>query len=404
MLRLRDSSGISSQPYIVTTAFLAMMAIVGFALYGLPFFYDQWIDTFGWSRVTVTSGNAFSKLLVAPLFGFIAGWIIDKYGPRRIMLAGILMAGGALIGLGLMNALWMFYFFYFFNALGYIFGGPLPCQVLISRWFGKNRGKAMGIAYIGIGTGGFIVFQIAAYLINNLGWRLALIFIGLLMILISFPFAFFIKEPPNTPVQEVKDKSSVPIKDVLKNPHFYLLALGSMCSIAAVGGTNQHLKLYLRDLHYTQVQAANVASLVLFSSIAGRLFVGWLADVLPRKYVMIIVYMIVATAIPLLLVPDFPGRIYLFAVFFGIGLGGDYMIIPLMAGDLFGVKVLGRVMGIVLVADGIAESLSPMMVGALYNKLAEGYILGFSVLILIALTGAFFVSFLPKHKKEYSTE
>ncbi|MGB4293796.1 MAG: MFS transporter, partial [Bacteroidales bacterium] len=259
-------------------------------------------------------------------------------------------------------------------------------------------------AYIGIGTGGFIVFQIAAYLINNLGWRLALICIGLLMILISFPFAFFIKEPPNTTIQERKDKSSVPIKDVLKNPHFYLLALGSMCSIAAVGGTNQHLKLYLRDLHYSQVQAANVASLVLFSSIAGRLFVGWLADVLPRKYVMIIVYMIVATAIPLLLVPEFPGRIYLFAVFFGIGLGGDYMIIPLMAGDLFGVKVLGRVMGVVLVADGIAESLSPMMVGALYNKLAEGYTLGFLVLIIIALTGAFFVSFLPKHKKEYSTE
>jgi len=111
MLKTSDSHGKSSQPYIVTTAFLAMMAIVGFALYGLPFFYDQWIDEFHWSRVTVTSGNAFSKLLVAPLFGFIAGWIIDKYGPRRVMLAGILMAGGALIGLGLMSSLWMFYFF-----------------------------------------------------------------------------------------------------------------------------------------------------------------------------------------------------------------------------------------------------------------------------------------------------
>jgi len=404
MIRSGNSSGISSQPYVVTTAFLAMMAIVGFALYGLPFFYDQWIDEFGWSRVTVTSGNAFSKLIVAPLFGFIAGWIIDKYGPRQVMLAGILMAGGALIGLGLMNTLWMFYFFYFFNALGYIFGGPLPCQVLISRWFGKNRGKAMGIAYIGIGTGGFIVFQIAALLINNLGWRMALISIGMLMILISFPFTFFIKEPKSSPVSETKVKSSVPIKDILKSPHFYLLALGSMCSIAAVGGTNQHLKLYLRDLQYTQAQAANVASLVLFSSIAGRLLVGWLADILPRKYVMIIVYMIVATAIPLLLLPDFPGRIYLFAVIFGIGLGGDYMIIPLMAGDLFGVKVLGRVMGIVLVADGIAESLSPMMVGALYNQLAKGYTLGFSVLILIALTGAILISFLPKRKIEYVTE
>ncbi|HPC99530.1 MAG TPA: MFS transporter [Bacteroidales bacterium] len=399
-----DSSGKSSQPYIVTTAFLAMMAIVGFALYGLPFFYDQWIDEFHWSRVTVTSGNAFSKLLVAPLFGFIAGWIIDKYGPRRVMLAGILMAGGALIGLGLMSSLWMFYFFYFFNALGYIFGGPLPCQVLISRWFGKNRGKAMGIAYIGIGTGGFIVFQIAAYLITNLGWRTALTCIGIVMILISFPFAFFIREPGKSAVTETKEKTSVPVKDVLKNPHFYLLALGSMCSIAAVGGTNQHLKLYLRDLQFSQVQAANVSSLVLFSSIAGRLLVGWLADLFPRKNVMIFVYLVVASAIPLLLVPDFPGRIYLFAVIFGIGLGGDYMIIPLMAGDLFGVKVLGRVMGIVLVADGIAESLSPMMVGALYNKLADGYALGFSVLICIALTGAFFVSFLPKNKKEYYTE
>jgi len=118
---------------------------------------------------------------------------------------------------------------------------------------------------------------------------------------------------------------------------------------------------------------------------------------------MIFVYMVVASAIPLLLVPDFPGRIYLFAVVFGIGLGGDYMIIPLMAGDLFGVKVLGRVMGIVLVADGIAESLSPMMVGALYGKLAGGYTLGFSVLILIALFGAVMISLLPKKMKEYVT-
>mgnify|MGYP005834611853 CR=1 FL=1 len=404
MIKLKDSSGISSQPYVVATAFLAMMAIVGFALYGLPFFYDQWINEFGWSRVTVTSGNAISKLIVAPLFGFIAGWVIDKYGPRRVMLAGILMAGGALIGLGLMNALWMFYFFYFFNALGYLFGGPLPCQVLISRWFGKNRGKAMGIAYIGIGTGGFIVFQLAAYLINNFGWRLALSCIGIVMILVALPFVFFIKEPADKPSEKVKEKSTVPVSQVLKNPHFYLLALGSMCSIAAVGGTNQHLKLYLRDMQFSQTQSANVASLVLFSSIAGRLFVGWLADLLPRKYVMIIVYMIVASAIPLLLVPDFPGRIYLFAVIFGIGLGGDYMIIPLMAGDMFGVKVLGRVMGIVLVADGIAESLSPMMVGALYNQASKSYTLGFTLLIAIALAGALFISFLPRKKKEYATE
>ena len=150
-----ESSGIrGSKPYVIATAFFALLAIVGFALYGLPFFYDFFVKEFGWSRTVVTSGNALGKLIIAPLFGFLAGWLIDRYGPRKLMLAGSLLAGSALIGLSMMNNLGMFYFFYILNALGYVFGGPLPCQVLISRWFEKNRGKAMGIAYLGIGTGG----------------------------------------------------------------------------------------------------------------------------------------------------------------------------------------------------------------------------------------------------------
>jgi len=171
-----------------------------------------------------------------------------------------------------------------------------------------------------------------------------------------------------------------------------------MCSIAAVGGTNQHLKLYLRELNFSQEQARNVVSLVLFSSLAGRLLIGWLADIFSRKYVMILTYLIVASAIPFLLLPEFTGRIYIFAVIFGIGLGGDYMIIPLLAGDLFGVKALGRVMGIVIVADGMAEASSPMMVGAMTDSTGN-YVLGFSILITVALAGAVIVSFLPKTKQ-----
>jgi MFS family permease len=293
----------------------------------------------------------------------------------------------------------MFYFFYFFNALGYVFGGPLPCQVLISRWFDKNRGKAMGIAYLGIGTGGALVPLISAGLEKNFGWHYALCGLGLLVILIAFPMSSFIKESSSESTISVKKEAVVPIRNILKCTNFYLLAIGSMCSIAAVGGTNQHLKLYLRDLNFTQSQAAHVMSLVLLSSLAGRVLIGWLADLFPRKYIMILIYGIVASAIPLLLFPYFPGRIYIFAVIFGIGLGGDYMIIPLMAGDLFGVRALGRIMGIILVADGMAESLSPMMVGALYNNISKSYATGFIILTCIAIAGAFIVSFLPKKGK-----
>ena len=70
---------------------------------------------FGWSRSVVTSGNALGKLLVAPLFGFLAGWLIDSYGPRKLMLTGALFAGTALIGLSLSDSLGMFYLFYVFK-------------------------------------------------------------------------------------------------------------------------------------------------------------------------------------------------------------------------------------------------------------------------------------------------
>lgn len=389
----------SSQTYVIATAFLSLLAIVGFSLYGLPFFYDFFIKEFGWSRTVVTSGNALGKILVAPLFGFLAGWIIDRYGPRRMLMAGALMTGSALIGLSFMNSLGMFYMFYVFIALGYVFGGPLPCQVLISRWFTKNRGKAMGIAYLGIGTGGALVPLIAAGLEKNVGWHLALMFLGFLVIVIALPLSFFLKASSLKQNVEKSTESVVSIKDILRNRNFYLLAFGSMCSIGAVGGINQHLKLYLRDLSFTQAQAAQIMSLVLFMSLGGRVLMGMLADLIRRKYVMILIYLIVGFSIPLLLMPDFPGRIYIFAVIFGIGLGGDYMIIPLMAGDLFGVRTLGRVMGIILVADGLAESLTPMLVGALYNDVTKSYSLGFTVLICVALSGALIVSFLQKDKQ-----
>jgi MFS family permease len=388
----------SSQTYILITAFMALFAIVGFALYGLPFFYDFMTKEYGWSRAVVTSGNAVGKLLVAPVFGFFAGWLIDRYGPRSLMMTGAFFTGTALIGLSLIESLPMFYLFYVFNAMGYVFGGPLPCQVLISRWFDKNRGKAMGIAYLGIGTGGALVPLISAGLEKNIGWHMALTTLGILVILIAFPMAFFIKDKKGEPTEKKQDVPLVPIRTILLNRNFYLLAIGSMCSIGAVGGIMQHIKLYLRDLNFTQSDAAQIMSFVLFASLAGRVLMGFLADLINRKYVMILIYLIVASAIPLLLLPDFPGRIYIFAVIFGIGLGGDYMIIPLIAGDLFGLRALGRTMGIILVADGIAEALFPMLVGRLYD-VSNSYTTGFIVLIVLATFGALIVSFLPKTKQ-----
>ncbi|MEJ0102661.1 MAG: MFS transporter [Bacteroidota bacterium] len=386
----------SGQIKVAATGFLSLFSLVGIMFYGLPFFYDFWFKEFGWSRATITSGNAFAKIFVG-LLGFFAGWLIDRYGPRRLMLAGILMGGIALIGLSTVTALWQFYLFYVFNALGYMCGGPLPNQVLTARWFNKSRGKAMGFAYLGIGVGGMLVPQIAKWLNVHFGWHQALMILGILMIAIAFPMAWIVKENPDAVSKQINPEApKVPLKSMLKSRAFYLLMIGSMCSIGAVSGTSQNLKLFFSiDLKYTQSEAANVISLVLLASILGRLLMGWLADKFPKKYVMILIYTFVACSIPLLYFASSPGIIYLFAFIFGIGLGGDYMIIPLMAAELFGVRVMGRIMGLVLTADGIAEALSPMLVGWLRDR-GGSYANGFTALILLAVIGIIAVAMLPR--------
>jgi sugar phosphate permease len=392
----RGASG-AGGALVTATAFFALFSVVGLALYGLPLYYDHMVTEFGWSRQRVTSGNALSKLVIGPIFGFGAGWIVDRFGPRRLMMIGIVMAGVALIGLGAISALWMFYAFYLLNAIGYVCGGPLPNQVLISRWFTKTRGRQMGIAYLGIGVGGAIVPLLAVWLTSHLGWRMSLQVVGVLIVVIALPLAYFVKEnPPNTGPSTGPERKIVPsIRSVLRNPAFYLLALGSMCSIAAVGGTNQHLKLFLSlDRGYSQQDAARVISLVLACSIVGRLLMGWLADRWQKKSVMLLIYLLVAASIPLLVASGTRTPMYLFAVVFGIALGGEYMIIPLMAGELFGVHVLGRVLGIVLTADGVAEATAPMFVGYLRDTLLT-YNVGFYTLVGAALLGAAAIALLP---------
>lgn len=384
---------------VAATGFLSLFSLVGIMFYGLPFFYDFWVTDFGWTRAQVTSGNALAKLIVGPLFGFLAGWIIDRFGPRRLMLAGIVMGGVALIGLSRMTSLWQFYVFYLFNALGYMCGGPLPNQVLVSRWFTKARGKAMGIIYLGIGVGGMLVPQIARGLTSSFGWRDALMALGILMIAVAFPMAWFVKENPEAVTLKTKqEETKTPFGTILKSWPFYLLVIGSMCSIGAVAGTTQNIKLFLSiDLKYSQEQAANVLSIILASSIIGRLLMGWLADKTQKKYVMILIYSLVALSIPLLYFSETPGVIYVFAFIFGVALGGDYMIIPLMAAELFGVKVMGRVMGLVITVDGLAEALAPMLAAWLRDKTGS-YANGFAALIILAVIGTVAVIMLPRKK------
>jgi len=408
--------------WIAAASFIFMGMTTGFVFYGLPFFYDHYVNTFGWNRATVTSANAIAKIIGGPIFGILAGWAIDRFSPKRVMIVGTIFVSSTLVGLSSMTSLWMFYFFYFLNALGYVTAGPLPNQVLLSYWFNRLRGRMMGIAYVGIGVGGAIVPFLASSFTANYGWRWSLRLIGLMILAVLLPIAIFIikskpadvgqlpdGESPDdhlSPVRQTAktcDEAPVPLSFALKTPAFWLIAIGSLFSIASVGGANQHLKLFFsKDIlshlstNESEPMIAPIISLVLISSIAARLLMGYLADKFTKKYVMLIAYFATAASIPILFTVsrDNLNTAYLFAIFFGFSMGADYMLIPLIVADCFGVKSLGRLMGIIITADSMGEAISPWIVGHIYD-ITGSYNWGFGLLTSMALLGALAIVFIP---------
>jgi predicted MFS family arabinose efflux permease len=291
-----------------------------------------------------------------------------------------------------------------------VLAGPLPNQVLLSRAFHSKRGRALGIAYLGIGIGGFAAPHVSKALIDAFGWRHALQALGGLVVLVALPLVLRLKsgllpsragaagELARDTAHAASSGAGSSLAGLLGTRHFHLLAFGSMASIGAVGGAFQNLKLLLSiDQHRSQEEATWIMSLILATSLVGRVVAGELADRWGPKRVMLLVYSLVTAALLILALGSSGSGIYAFVLVFGLGLGGEYLIIPLVAAELFGAAVLGRVLGIILTADGVAEAVVPMAVATLRDATGT-YTTSFVLLALLAALGAVAIAFLPDPK------
>jgi MFS family permease len=386
----------SNGPRLIATSFMSLFAIVGLTLYGLPLYYPKFMTDLGWTRGEVTFGNMLGKLAVGPLVGFLVGWLIERRGPRGPLIAGLLVAGGAVTLLGSANVYWIFLACYCLNALGYVLAGPLPNQVLLSNNFQAQRGRAMGIAYLGIGIGAFFVPQLTKHLQAEFGWRSALHILGPVIVLCGMPLVLMLRPDEVRPPSPKGPQAS--LREVLRSPSFYLVALGSFASVGAVGAVMQHLMVFMTiDQGRNQAQALDVMSWIAAASLLGRFGAGWLADRLGPKRVMLLVYLLVAAGAGLLAQGASGPSIYVFAVVFGLGLGGEYMIIPLMAGQLFGIGVLGRVMGMIVTIDGVAEASIPYLVARMHTW-TSSYDQGFQFVLALAVFGFVAILITPARK------
>jgi MFS family permease len=400
--------------WITVFAFLTFGIAVGIPYYGGPFFYDYYEKSFGWSRPEITFGFP----LAATLTLWVGPLVVPRFSPRWLIVAGTGLTALAFLGFSRMNgSIPVYYSLWFLYIVGYIFSGPIAHQVIVSQWFKRRRGFAMAIVYLGVGVfGGISAKFIAKPLTEAFGdYRMALVGFAACFLL-AWPIAIFgLKDRPSD-VGQHPDGAPLPPSDakieprpfsyLMRQKSFWLLLIGSVCSIGSIGSINQHMKFVFKEQGYADQQRldalfSDATLYILFASIGGRLFMGWLADRYNKKYVMVGTYALVAATIPLLLLVK-PGEemmIFVFSILFGFGMGADYMLIPLMAAETFGVNSLARAMSIILPADTLGQTWFPFIIAKL--RVAFGsYGPALNVVFALAVIGTIAILLLPNNRKD----
>lgn len=395
--------------WIVVAACLTFGISVGLPYYNMPFFYDYYKNAFHWQLHDITLGFPLAALLTL----WVGPVLVPRFSPRKLIVIGTGLTLLAFVGFSQMTGnINVYYFLWFLYTFGYILSGPIPHQIVVSQWFRRNRGSAMGIVYVGVGLVGALTSKhLVPPLTNAFGFRTALLVIGLVM-LVAWPIALFVMKDKPSDMSQFPDGDLGPHEDsriesrsfsyLLRQSSFWLLLIGSLCSIGAIGAINQHMKLVFADQGFTNQTQLNAEwgtaqSWILWSSIVGRLLIGRFADTLPMKWVMTATYFIVAASIPLLLSVKPSGTPYVFAIVFGFAMGADYMLIPLMAAKQFGVNSLARAMAVILPVNTIGQTWVPLGVSFLREEFGS-YAVPMEFVLGLAAVGAVAILLLPRDK------
>lgn len=399
--------------WIAVASFFTFGIAVGLPYYNIPFFYDYFQKTFHWFRADITLGFPLATLLTL----WVGPLIIPRFSPRRLIMVGTALTGLAFLGFSRMSgSLTVYYGLWVLYAVGYFLSGPIPHQILISHWFRRKRGIAMGTVYVGVGVLAAVGNLFVPRLTQRFGFQAVLLLIGTCMVL-AWPVALFIMRDKPSDMGQFADGDSVAnadskreaatFRELLTSGPFWLLLIGSLCSIGSIGAVNAHMKFIFSDAGFREQKLLDetwslAATIISIVSVVGRLSIGHLSDIFSKKSVMTVTYFVVAASIPMLLTVVPPSRPYLFAIVFGFAMGADYMLIPLMAAEQFGVNSLARAMAIILPVNTIGQTWCPQLVSILRADFGT-YVPPMEVVFGIAMIGAIAILALPRHPRTYAT-
>ena len=369
---------------------LAYAASNGILLSALPLFYPSLIDEFGWTESQVTQPAALSFLATA-IFSLFVGFLVDKFKPRILMIAGSAVYVCVLVVLSSITTLTQMSALYVGISVALSLNGILPSMVVASRWFAKYRGVAVGIPLMSSSLGGAIMPPIIAPVIEAEGWRVAcMVVAGIGLFMMVLPCIFLVRNDPSEAQTvpdgrsfemdesqpEVKGKlAGISVRDAMKSPMFYLLAFATGVMWFCITGVVQHQSIYLvRDVGISLKDFSNALVLYFVSSVIGKFLFGWLSDHFDKASIMMLAT--VNLTVGLVLFSMIKGgstfSLWAYAVVYGIGFSGAFTMIQLMIADLFAGPTYGSILGIFVFIDTLAGAVGIVALGWIKGA-AESY-------------------------------
>jgi len=396
--------------WIVVAAFLNLFFIVGILFYGFPVFYPYFVEALGFTRAQVTQGFLIGFLFAGLPFGILAGTLIDRIGARVVILAGVGLVGLSLLLMGSMHRFWQFEILCVVEVIGYVLAGPIANQVLVSRWFGRRRGRAMGYAYLGLGLGGVAAPMLVNFLARSVGWRQGLELLGTFIMLVLFPIGIWVirsspgerEVEPAALAEELRPQgnssasmaTSAGVSVAVRSLPFWLILGGATLAIGAIGAVIQHFILFLKDSGFSSTAASKYSTILLTASLGGRVLVGYMADRFRKSHLMALFYFAIGASVFLLAYPRSSMVLGGFAVLFGFAMGADYMLIPLVTAECFGTAALGKLLALIIMGYSIGQWATPWFVGKMFDA-QHSYDLAWRIVAVLGIAGAAAICAIP---------
>jgi len=389
---------------VVLAACLGVMAGFGsLFVYTFSVFVKPLATEFGWTREAISSGFAIAAVTLGFVSPLLGRWI-DRFGPRRIILACMTIYACALASLAfLRSGIWQFYVTCL--VLGLVGNGAahLAYSRSISTWFERRLGLALAFVMVGAGLGAMTLPVVAQSIISRWGWRAAYGSLAGLALLLGLPLSWrYIRERGTTaPTSAPVVRSGVTWQKGLRSFAFWIVTAILFVSSISMNGAITHLSALLTDRGITSTDAALCASVLGGSSLLGRIVVGWLLDRFFGPHVALGINLLTALGIFLLARVDSFAAGCLAAALIGVGAGGEAATTPYLLTRYFGLRAFSTLYGLTWTFYAAAGAIGPVILGRAFD--ATGSYVSLLVLLagVLALAAAMNL-FLPRYSESCS--